>query len=207
MTSAFDQPGRVVRIRPPHEIAADDVLALLEKVRSDAPGERFWLGVESMRVEEGHVVAHARGVGSSLCCCAPVAPRSPATSTTRGWPRSPRRATAAPEPRSYDHRPMVGGTAPVRELRGQRTASSGAPMRRRTALLLSALVLAGGAAAVTPGVASAASSRSHSVRVADDHGGRSHAERGDDRGGKAHVERGDDRGGRGHGGDDGPNHR
>ncbi|RKS80096.1 peptide/nickel transport system ATP-binding protein [Motilibacter peucedani] len=75
--AALDQPGRTIRVRPPHEIAPEDLLALLEKVRSDAPEERFWLGVESMRVDDGSVVvelaeavdpALLRAGGAEIAC-------------------------------------------------------------------------------------------------------------------------------------------
>lgn len=54
--AAYDQPGRSVRARPPHDVSAEDVVALLERIRQDSPDERFWLGVESLTVDEGQVV-------------------------------------------------------------------------------------------------------------------------------------------------------
>ena len=65
--TALDQPGTTLRLRPPHEVNAEDVLALLEKIRAESPGERFWLGVRAMSVDHGLVLVRLHdGVDPSL---------------------------------------------------------------------------------------------------------------------------------------------
>ncbi|RZS91487.1 peptide/nickel transport system ATP-binding protein [Motilibacter rhizosphaerae] len=49
---ALDQPGRRLFLRAPAEVEPEKVLRLLEKARDEAPEERFWLGVRTMRTVE-----------------------------------------------------------------------------------------------------------------------------------------------------------
>jgi peptide/nickel transport system ATP-binding protein len=52
---ALDEPRRTARLRPGSGRSASDVLGLLEAVRAENDAEPFWTGVQSMRVEDGHV--------------------------------------------------------------------------------------------------------------------------------------------------------
>ncbi|NHC14799.1 ABC transporter ATP-binding protein [Motilibacter sp. E257] len=55
----LDAPGRSVRIRPAAG-RAGELLALLERMRSDAPDERLWRGITAVREDAGAVVVDFR---------------------------------------------------------------------------------------------------------------------------------------------------
>ena len=52
---ALGSPSPQVRLSPPRGRSAEDMLALLERIRAEAPEERFWLGVRRLEAVDGRL--------------------------------------------------------------------------------------------------------------------------------------------------------